>query len=126
MFLFQSLSRIALAALLTIGAAPGYAALLTLDEALRLAQERSRQLPALGATAAAARSMAVAAGQRPDPVLKTGLNSLPVSGADRFSLVRDNFTMLSLGVSQELTRGGKLKARTSRLEREAEVAEAAR
>ena len=126
MFLFQSLSRVALAALLTIGAVPGYAALLTLDEALRLAQERSRQLPALGATAAAARSMAVAAGQRPDPVLKTGLNSLPVSGADRFSLVRDNFTMLSVGLSQELTRGGKLKARTSRLEREAEVAEAAR
>ena len=120
------LRRVGLAALLTFGALQAHAAPLTLDDALRLAQERSRQLPAQNAAAAAARDMAVAAGQRPDPVLKTGLNSLPVSGPDRFSLVRDNFTMLSVGVSQELTRSGKLRARTSRFEREAEVAEAGR
>ena len=116
----------ALAALVGLGACDAQAAPLTLDDALRFAQERSRQLPARDAAAAAARDMALAAGQRPDPVLKTGLNSLPVSGPDRFSLVRDNFTMLSVGVSQELTRSGKLKARTSRFEREAEVAEASR
>ena len=118
--------RIAFVVVLGAGAFGVYAAPLTLDDALRLAQERSRQLPAQDAAAAAARDMAVAAGQRPDPVLKTGLNSLPVSGPDRYSLVRDNFTMLSVGVSQELTRSGKLKARTARFEREAEVAEAGR
>ena len=118
--------RLGLAAMLAFGALHAHAAPLTLDDALRLAQQRSRQLPAQDAAAAAARDMAVAAGQRPDPVLKTGLNSLPISGPDRFSLVRDNFTMRSVGVSQELTRSGKLKARTSRFEREAEVAEAGR
>ena len=121
-----ALGRFGLAAWLAIGALQAHAAPLTLDDALRQAQERSRRLPAQDAAAAAARDMAVAAGQRPDPVLKTGLNSLPISGPDRFSLVRDNFTMLSVGVSQELTRSGKLKARTSRFEREAEAAEAGR
>ena len=118
--------RVAFAVLFSVGAMGARGAPLTFEEALRLAQERSRQLPAQEASAAASREMAVAAGQRPDPVLKTGLNSLPVSGPDRFSLVRDNFTMLSVGVSQELTRSAKLKARSSRFEREAEVAAAGR
>src|SRR5256885_7096917 len=56
---------------------------LTLDQALRLAQTRSRALVAQDATASAARDMAVAAGQRPDPTLKLGINNLPVNGADR-------------------------------------------
>ena len=120
------LSRVALAVVLTVGALQAHAAPLTLDDALRLAQERSRQLPGQDASAAASRDMAVAAGRRPDPVLKTGLFSLPVNGPDRFSFVRDNFTMLSVGVSQELTRSGKLRARASKFEREAEVAEANR
>ncbi|MEP7297571.1 MAG: TolC family protein [Burkholderiales bacterium] len=118
--------RVSLSGILGFVGLLAHAAPLTLDDALRLAQERSRQLPAQAAAAAAARDMALAAGQRPDPVLKTGLNSLPVSGADRFSLVRDNFTMLSVGVSQELTRASKLSARSARFEREAEVAEAGR
>ncbi|MGQ3052364.1 MAG: hypothetical protein ACT6S0_11320, partial [Roseateles sp.] len=40
---------------------------LSLDAALRLAEERSRQLVAQDAAAGAARAMAVAAGQLPDP-----------------------------------------------------------
>lgn len=99
---------------------------LNLDQALRLAQERSRQLVAQDAGAAASRQMAVAAGQLPDPVLKTGLNSLPISGPDRFSLTRDSFTMASVGVTQELTRADKRQARAGRFDREAEVAEAGR
>lgn len=99
---------------------------LTLDQALRLAQERSRQLVAQDAGAAASRQMAAAAGQLPDPVLKTGLNSLPISGPDRFSLTRDSFTMASVGVMQEFTRADKRTARAGRFEREAEVAEAGR
>ena len=99
---------------------------LTLDQALRLAQERSRQLSAQDAAVAAAREMSAAAGQRPDPTLKTGLNSLPINGPDRFSLTRDSFTMLSVGVTQELTRQDKLKARSARFDREADAAEAGR
>jgi outer membrane protein TolC len=115
-----------LAAALGLGGLPAHAAPLTLDEALRLAQERSRQLPAQNASAQAARQMAIAAGQRPDPILKAGINNLPVNGPDRFSLTNDFMTMRSVGVSQEFTRDGKLKARAARFEREAEVAEAGR
>ena len=99
---------------------------LTLDEALRLAQERSRQLPAQDAAARSAREMAVAAGQRPDPILTAGINDFPVSRPNAFSLTRDSFTMRQIGVTQELTRGSKLEARSTRLEREAEVAVASR
>ena len=99
---------------------------LTLEEALRLAQEQSRQLTAQEAFANASRHMAVAAGQRPDPTLKAGINNLPVDGPDRFSLTRDFMTMRSIGVMQEFTREGKRKARAARFEREAEVAEASR
>lgn len=99
---------------------------LTLDEALRLAQERSRQLPAQEAAARSAREMAVAAGQRPDPILTAGVNDFPVSRPNAFSLTRDAFTMRQIGVTQELTRGSKLQARAARLEREAEVAAAGR
>jgi outer membrane protein TolC len=107
-------------------ALPAQSAPLTLDEALRLAQERSRQLPAQDAAAAAAREMAVAAGQRPDPTLKAGIGNLPINGEDRFSLTRDFMTMRSVGLTQELTRASKLRARSARYERDAEVAEAGR
>lgn len=99
---------------------------LTLDEALRLAQDRSRQLPAQDSAAAAAREMALAAGQLPDPTLKAGINNLPINGADRFSLTRDFMTMRSVGVMQEFTRDDKRKARSARFDREADVAEAGR
>ena len=122
----SAIRRIALASLWGIGALHAHAAPLTLDDALRLAQERSRQLPAQQASAAAAREMAIAAGRRPDPTLKAGINNLPINGPDRFSLTRDFMTMRSIGVMQEFTREGKLRARTARFEREAEVAEAGR
>lgn len=99
---------------------------LTLDKALSLAQLRSRQLPGQDAAAAAAREMALAAGQLPDPTLKAGVNNLPIDGADRLSLTRDFMTMRSVGVMQEFTRDNKRKARSARFEREAGVAEAGR
>ena len=120
-----------LAALLVLGAAllplasPAQSTL-TLDQALQLAQNRSRQLPVQEAAATTAREMAVAAGQRPDPTLKVGLNNLPLDGPDRLSLTRDFMTMRSVGVMQEITRGDKLAARSARFDREAEAAEAAR
>ena len=99
---------------------------LSLDEALRLAADRSRQLPGQDAAAAAARAMSAAAGQLPDPTLKAGVNYLPINGADRFSLTRDFMTMRSVGVTQEFTRDDKRKARSARYDREAEVAQAGR
>lgn len=117
---------LAASATLVFAAMSAHSAPLTFDDALRLAQERSRQLPAQDAAAAAAREMAVAAAQRPDPVLKLGVDNLPVNGSDAGSLTRDFMTMRKIGVSQEFTREDKRQARSTRYEREADVARAGR
>jgi outer membrane protein TolC len=123
----RRLASATLAAALWVMATPAAAdEALSLAEALRLAQQRSRALPAQDAAASAAREMSVAAGQLPDPALKAGINNLPVNKADRFSLTRDFMTMRSIGLMQEFTRAGKRQARAARLEREADAAQAAR
>ncbi len=94
--------------------------LLPLAEAQRLAVVRSRLLAAQDFAVTASREMAAAAGQLPDPVLKLGVDNLPVNGADRFSLTNDFMTMRQIGVMQEITRADKRKLRADRLEREAE------
>ena len=118
----------ALAVLFTLFAATPSRAqpLLTFDQALRLAQQRSRHLTAQDYAASAAREMAVAAAQLPDPMLTAGINNLPINGADRFSLTRDFMTMRSIGVMQQFTRSDKRDARAARFEREAESAESGR
>ena len=97
-----------------------HAQTLSLQEAQRRAVDRSRQLAAQDAAVRSSREMAVAAGQLPDPVLKMGIDNLPVNGEDRFSVTRDFMTMRRIGVMQELTRGEKRELRTQRFEREAE------
>ena len=95
-------------------------------EALRLAEERSQQLRAEEAAALAAREMAAAAAEAPDPVLTAGINNLPVNGPDRYSLNDDFMTMRSVALSRELMRHDKRDARAERFTREAEAAEAGR
>jgi outer membrane protein TolC len=95
---------------------------LTLPEAQRLAAARSRQLAAQDSAVAASREMAAAAGQLPDPTLKFGIENLPVTGPDAYSLTSDFMTMRRIGVMQEFTRGEKRQLRSERLEREAERA----
>src|SRR5207245_6268515 len=95
-------------------------AALTLPEAQRLAIVRSRQLVAQDSAVTAAREMAVAARQLPDPVATLGVNNLPINGPDAWSLTRDFMTMTSVGVMQEFTRAEKREARAERFEREAE------
>ena len=93
---------------------------LPLVEAQRRAIERSLQIPAQDAAIAASREMAVAAGQLPDPVLKLGIDNLPINGADQFSVARDFMTQRYVGVMQEFTRSEKRQLRAQRFEREAE------
>ena len=95
---------------------------LSLPEAQRLAAERSRQLAAQDSAVYASREMAVAAGQLPDPVLRLGIDNLPIEGADRFSVTRDFMTMRRIGVMQEFTREEKRRLRAARFEREADRA----
>ncbi len=95
---------------------------LSLTEAQRIAVDRSRQLYAQDASITASRETAIAAGQLPDPVLKLGIDNLPVDGADRFSTGRDFMTMRRIGVMQEFTRNDKRKLKTERFERETDLA----
>jgi outer membrane protein TolC len=100
------------------------AAGLSLAQAQQRALERSRTLPAQDAAIAAARELAVAAGRLPDPVLRAGIDNLPVSGADRFNIGSDSMTMRRVGVMQELTAPDKRRLRAARLERSADKAAA--
>ncbi len=95
---------------------------LTLPEAQRLAIARSGQLAAQQYAVTAAREMAVAAGQLPDPVATLGVNNLPINGPDAWSFTRDFMTMTSVGVMQEFTRAEKRAARAERFDREANKA----
>jgi len=101
---------------------PAQAQPLSLQDAQRRAVARSQQLAGQDSAIAAAREMAVAAGQLPDPVLKLGIDNLPVTGEDRFSLTRDFMTMRRIGVMQEITRSEKRELRQQRFGREAEKA----
>lgn len=107
---------------LLLGAPAVAADTLSLAEALRLAEARAPQIEAAAARGRAAREMAVAAGELPDPVLKLGVNNVPISGEMAWSLNRDGMTMRSIGLMQEFTRSDKREARRSRSEREAELA----
>lgn len=92
---------------------------LGLFEAQALAVARSQQLAGNRSSVAAAREMAGAAGQFPDPVLRLGVENVPINGADRFSLSQDFMTMTRLGLSQEITRSEKRQLRAEQFEREA-------
>lgn len=93
---------------------------LTLTEAQAIAVGRSHQLPAQNFAVAASRDLAVAAGRLPDPLFRIGLDNLPITGPDRFSVDNDFMTMHRVGISQEITRTEKRQLRADRLEREAD------
>jgi outer membrane protein TolC len=97
---------------------------LTLAETQRLAVERSKQLEASELGVSASKSLAIAAGERPDPVAKIGLENLPVNGPDAFSVQKDFMTMRSVGIMQEITRPSKLRARAAESEEAVRLAEA--
>ena len=113
--IWQSLCFIALAATV-----PAWGQELSLQDAQRRAVERSRSLAAQDFAVRASREMSVAAGQLPDPVLKLGIDNLPITGPDRFSTTNDFMTMRRIGVMQEITGGKKRELRTQRFERDAE------
>lgn len=124
-FKLKSTVRIAmcLGAIASALSTTGFAAVggaLTLTEAQAIAVERSRQLPAQDFAVTASRDLAVAAGRLPDPLLRIGLDNLPITGSDRFSIDNDFMTMRRVGISQEITRTEKRQLRADRFEREAD------
>ena len=99
---------------------------LTLPDALVIAQQRSTLLTAQDAAMHASLEMGLAAAQRPEPILRFGVNNWPITGPDRYSLTRDFMTMRSIGIAQEFTGNEKREAKIARYQREAEVAQASR
>lgn len=84
---------------------------LSFDQALGLAVQRSEAARAGRAAATSAHESARAAGQLPDPMLRAGVDNLPVTGADRFSTTRESMTMKRVGISQEWLSADKRAAR---------------
>jgi len=95
---------------------------LSLQDASRLAREQAPALLAQQLALAGAQSSRGAAGTLPDPRLTLGVDNLPISGADRFSLTRDFMTMAKIGLMQEVPNSAKREAREAgaqaRVERE--------
>ncbi|MBY0235722.1 MAG: TolC family protein, partial [Burkholderiaceae bacterium] len=99
-------------------ATPSFA--LTYAEALALAEQSSPALRAQQAALAGAVSAQGAASALPDPRLSVGVENLPISGADRFSLSRDFMTMQRIGLMQEVPNRAKRDARSQGAQARAE------
>ncbi len=98
----------------------GAAAPLTLEEAAQLALTNQPLLAGQQAAINAAEKNAVAAAQLPDPRLKLGIDSLPITGSEAFSVRRDDFTQFKVGVSQEFPRAEKRRLRGAMAQLEAQ------
>ena len=121
-----SLRALLAGAAFLVSSGPVLAESLSLSQAQQLAARRSQQLVASDAAAVAARETAAAAGQLPDPVLRIGVENVPLSGPERLSLGRDFMTMRRIGLAQELTRREKRELRSERAGREGERVQAER
>jgi len=93
---------------------------LSLDEAIKLATQNQPLLQSLDDASAASREAAVASGQLPDPRLKIGVINLPITGSDAARFDRDDMTMSTVGVMQEMVPLAKREAETRSLEATAE------
>ena len=100
------------AAALAFAALPALAAGLGFTEAVDLARQESPALRALQAGVAGSTLAQPAAASLPDPRLLVGVDNLPVTGPDRYSLTRDPGTMQRIGVMQEVPNRAKRDARS--------------
>lgn len=110
---------------LAFGAHMGYAqaGAISLEEALRLASQRASLPKASEAAVQASREATVRAGQLPDPMLKAGIENLPVEGPERWSTSRDFMTMRRVGIEQQWVSADKRAARTDRARRATDAEE---
>jgi outer membrane protein TolC len=86
---------------------------MTLDEALRVAQERSASVQAAQAAARGDSAVVVKAGQLPNPTLKLSVEDLPINGSKAFTIGQDDFTMRGIGIEQEWISPTKRRLRTA-------------
>lgn len=86
---------------------------LSFDAALEIATQSSPDIAVQTAEVEAARSASIAAGRLPDPKLAVGIENLPVTGTEQWSLTRDFMTMRKIGLMQELPNGAKRAAQVA-------------
>ena len=96
---------------------------LTLDDALRRSSLGSASNQAANASVQAMREAGARAGQLPDPTLKLGVDNLPVTGSDKYSVSRDFMTMRRIGIEQQWLSADKRAARAERAKRAVEMEE---
>ncbi len=111
-------------ALLPITHALAEPSALTLEAAVQQALHRSSGHRAAESATQASRESALQAGQLPDPMLKLGIDNLPVEGPDRWSLTRDFMTMRRIGIEQQWLSSTKRAARTERADQMVAMQEA--
>ncbi len=83
------------------------------DEALRMAEAQAPALTAQRSAIAAAEAGVERAPRLPDPQLAVAIDSLPLSGPERFSLRRDAMTMQRVGVMQAFPAREKRRLRAA-------------
>ncbi len=95
---------------------------LSFAEAREIAEQHSPRVSAQRLQIDAAQSVQKAAGTLPDPKLSVGLENLPISGMDRWSLTRESMTGQRLALMQEVPnqakRAAKVASAQARVERE--------
>ncbi|BCG02373.1 transporter (plasmid) [Paraburkholderia sp. PGU19] len=84
----------------------------TLDAALQAATDHSAAMGAAQASVRASSEAAVRAGQLPDPTLKAGVDNLPVTGQQKYTIGQDFMTMRRIGIEQEWVSGDKRRLRS--------------
>jgi cobalt-zinc-cadmium efflux system outer membrane protein len=86
---------------------------LSLDTALQIATRSSPDIAEQSAHVEAARSASTAAGRLPDPKLAVGIENLPVTGTEQWSLTRDFMTMRKVGLMQDIPNRAKREAQSA-------------
>lgn len=98
-------------------------------ESLELARQAAPSLRAQKATLAGSSAARAAADSLPDPRLSVGVENMPITGPDRYTLTRDSDTMQRLSLMQEVPNRAKRDARVqmagARIERDRAVLAAA-
>jgi outer membrane protein TolC len=100
-----------LLAVATLWAGAAQAEPLTLADALNRARTSAPNVAAKALQVEAARAAAIPAGALPDPKASVGVTDFPISGPLAGRPDRDNFSMLSVGFSQDVPNRAKRRAR---------------
>jgi outer membrane protein TolC len=103
---------------------PALADPISFSEAVARAGTDAPAVAARKAAAESARLLVKPAGQMPDPELGLTLENVPITGADRFRLDRDEMTMLNVGIMQDVPSAASRRAREGLARAEVEASQA--